>query len=277
MVEAPRIRIIYDKIRFTKNKTIMKASGASYKKVGINLEGYLIRKWWFAGKYIYFMTSKEGAPTYIVRTHMMMYGKITINEDPIVNPKLTPFLVLELDDGTILKWYLSQIKFLDPNCETDLIKSNYTTCSSKQSILDSIQMSKYDISNKNYNEEEHMKHLLEGMNKFKDQIIMDFLLDQKYFPGVGNILQQEVLYRCKILPTKKLVDISVEMIHCLVKELRNVINLLYQSYLDKLEDKPHQPIFQIYHKGYCPLGHKTITKYLGYHNRRTTWCPICQV
>lgn len=276
MVEAPRIRITYENIRFTKNKKIIKASGASYKKIGINLEDYMIRKLWFAGKYIFLCLVKNNSPTYIVRTHMLMYGKIVVN-DILVNPKLTPFLKLELNDGTILTWYLSQIKILDPKCSNDEIKSNYTICSSKKTIQDSFQMVKYDISNQNYEIKTHLNHLKAGMLELHDQMVVDFLLDQKYFPGIGNILQQEALYRCRVLPTKKLSETTTAMLKCLVKKLAHVINLLYESYHAKKKNEPHRPIFCIYHKKYCPLGHKTITKYLGYHNRRTTWCPICQI
>lgn len=62
-------------------------------------------------------------------------------------------------------------------------------------------MIKYDVSHPEYDYEEHMKHLINGMKFHSNEIVTDYLLDQKYFPGVGNILQQEALYRCKILPT----------------------------------------------------------------------------
>ncbi len=276
MVEAPRIRITYEKIKFTKHKKIVNASGASYKKFGVDLTGYTIIKWWYAGKYIFMHVTKENFIAYVIRTHMMMYGKIIVNNEAIINPKLVPFMYLELNDGTILTWYLSQIKLLDPNCTNDKIKSNYAICSSKKIIDNSIKMMKFDISNKIYDYELHIKHLIKGMSKHSDDIITDFLLDQKYFPGVGNILQQEALYRCGILPTKKLSRINNDMLYCIVTQLKNVTNQLYQSYLDKLSNRSHQPIFQIYHKGYCPLNHKTTTKYLGYHQRRTTWCDQCQ-
>jgi formamidopyrimidine-DNA glycosylase len=277
MVEAPRIRILYENIKFTKNKIITRASGATYKKFNLDLVGYKIRKWWFVGKYIFTHIIKENFPTYVIRTHMMMYGKIVINNNQVVNPKLVPFMFLELDDNTTLTWYLTQIRLLDPYCLNDQIRSNYTTCSSKEIIDNSIVMMKYDISNRAYNYDTHIKHLKCGLKKHPNDIVVDFLLDQKYFPGIGNILQQEALYRCRIFPTKLLSKIDNDMLKCLIQELKNVINQLYQSYLDKISDKPHQPILQIYHKSLCPLGHKTITKYLGYHNRRTTYCPICQI
>ena len=137
-------------------------------------------------------------------------------------------------------------------------------------------MMQYDISNKKFSMDSMLDHIKDNFGKIENDILVDLLLNQEFFPGVGNILQQEALYRCKYLPTKNVNNIGMNGIICLINTLKNVIDQLYQSYLDKEAGRPHVPIFQIYHKSYCPLGHKTITKYLGYHNRRTTWCPVCQ-
>lgn len=276
MVEAPRIRITYEKINITKNGKIIHAHGPSYKKIGINLEEYIIRKWWFAGKYIYAYLVKENSPSYVIRTHLMMYGKIILNDEIEVNPKLTPFMILELDNGNKLTWYLSQVKLLDPFCKSDIIKSNYTTCSSKEVIKYSITMTKYDISHKNFDRDLLIKHIKTNFVEISDDMLVDLLLNQKYFPGVGNILQQEALYRCRLLPTRSVKSVPFEDIECLIDELKKIIDILYEAYLDKGKNMLYKPILQIYHKSACPLGHKTITKYLGYHDRRTTWCPIDQ-
>ncbi|AGC01747.1 formamidopyrimidine-DNA glycosylase [Acanthamoeba polyphaga moumouvirus] len=283
MVESPRIKITFEKIKFTKGNIICKISGSSYKKMNVNLENYVIRKWWFAGKYIYVHIIKENNPEYVIRTHMMMYGKILLNNEN-VNPNLKPFMVMELshenicnqESKTILKWYLSQIKLLDPNCDKVVIKTNYSECSSRKAILDSIELMKYDLSNNNFNENLYALHLKKGINIYGNEILTDFLLNQEYFPGVGNILQQEALYRCKLLPTNLVSNTSKQEFNCLVSSLKNIIELLHESYLRKNEGLPHIPIFQIYHKSICPLGHKTITKYIGHRNRKTTWCPVCQ-
>lgn len=103
-----------------------------------------------------------------------------------------------------------------------------------------------------------------------------FLLDQEYFPGIGNILQQEALYRCHLLPERIVNKTNQNDFVCIITSLKYVIDQLYQSYINKSKGLIHEPIFQIYHKSKCPLGHKTITKYIGKRNRRTTWCPICQ-
>ena len=275
MVEAPRIRITYDTVKFTKNRIIISASGATYKKAQIDLVGYRLKKWWFAGKYIYLYLIKNSSE-YVCRTHMMMYGRIIVNNSQAY-PNLTPFLILKLDDNTTLTWYLSQIKFLDPNCETDIIKTNYSICSSRKNIADSFKLMKYDVSNDSYDPVLHLKHLIKGISEYRSEILVDFLLDQQYFPGVGNILQQEILYRCRLSPTKKIFEFGSgiklkKILVCIIKQLKELVDTLYQSYLGTRTGK----ILQIYHKSVCPLGHKTTTKYLGFRRRKTTWCPICQ-
>jgi endonuclease VIII len=278
MVEAPRIRILYEQIKFTKGKKIIHASGTSYTKYNIDLTGYLIRKWWYAGKYLYVYLKQKNMKSYVVRTHMMMYGKIIINDNPQVNPKLTPFMIWILNDHTKLTWYLSQIIVLDPDCDSDIIKSNYAQCySSIQSIKDSIDMMQYDISNASFNKNNMIKRIQNYWTEVENDILTDFLLNQKFFPGVGNILQQEALYRCRILPIKKVSQINIPVIESLIDALKDVINLLYKSYQDKLHNLPHKPILQIYNKKFCPMGHKTITQYIGVRNRKTTWCRICQI
>lgn len=241
MVEAPRIRIIYERVKFTDMMLITAASGASYNKIGINLIGYTIIKWWFAGKYLYTYLTRDDCTPYVIRTHTMMYGKIIVNNEPMVNPRLQAFLLLELNNYTTLTWYLTQIKILDPTCESDQVQCNYTICCSKQNIDESMTMMKYDISHQFYDKKIHWKHLLHGLKKHGDDIVTDFLLDQAYFPGVGNILQQEALYRSGILPMRKLSNITTSELRLLVKDLAAVIAALYESYKRKLEAKPHLP------------------------------------
>lgn len=276
MVEAPRIRILYENINFTTGSIITNAYGPSYVKHGINLKGYILKKWWYAGKYIYLLLTKKNKHRYVVRTHTMMYGKIIVVDSTVspteskISTKLKPFMVFELDNQLLLKWYLTQIKILDPLCSTDLIKTNYAECSSRQNIEHSFEMMRYDISNEKFNRRKLLIHINKNYDLIKNDIMVDFLLNQHFFPGIGNILQQEALYRCRILPTRTVSNINMVNINCLIDNLSNVINLLYQSYINKKTNLSTKPIFQIYHKSYCPLGHKTITKYLGERNRRTT-------
>lgn len=274
MVEAPRIRILYDNIKNFKNKTILEASGSSYKKFNIDLTNFIIKKWWFCGKYIFAQVQLKKIK-FVIRTHMLMYGSIHIVNTDINTVIRNPFLKLVIDNGVQLIWIYSQINILDPNNHNDQIKSNYAVLSSYQTIINSIQMRTYDISHPKFN----FKLMVERLNKYVNDYVndyqlislVDFLLDQFLFPGVGNILQQEALYACKLNPVTLVSNIDADTVSLLVKNLHRIISSIMTSYL-----KGEKYSLSIYHKKYCPLGHKTITKYLGMKNRRTTWCPQCQ-
>lgn len=271
MVEAPRIRLVYQKIKHIKLKKIIDIFGPTYLKFDVNLVGYQIIHMWFCGKYIYIAIKKNNT-VFVLQTHMLMYGRIIIKNTVIVNPKLRPNLTMILDNGETIIWYLSQIKLLDPTCTKIDITTNYGKCTSKQILKNSKLMKKYDFSHPKYNQKIHYQYLIDNLNTISSDNMVDFLLNQKYFPGIGNIVQQEALYCCQINPNKKVNEINNNDIKCLLKKLKCIVDNLFEIY--SKDEK--NTLFKIYHKGFCPLGHKTITKILGKRERRTTWCPICQ-
>jgi endonuclease-8 len=239
----------------------------------IDLIGYWIKRWWFAGKNLFVGLKKKGCPLVIIKTHFMMYGRILVNKSHPKLPNLKPQMQLVINyDGkdVAINWYFGNIKKVG-----------------SEFIKESMRMMRFDISHPLFDNDKMIEHLSEWQKKVPDDIMVDFLLNQDIFPGVGNILQQEALYRCKINPYRTAKNLTVSDMQCLIDSLREVARKMYShaqivhvdgipeitsnTYLDNI------PTFIIYHKAYCPLGHKTNTKYLGDRNRRTTWCPICQV
>ena len=80
---------------------------------------------------------------------------------------------------------------------------------------------------KSYNSKYLLKYFF---NKKKD--IKSFLLDQKFVSGIGNIYACEILFMCKIIPTKKVMKLSQN--EC------NKIVLFSRSILKKLSKKEGQ-------------------------------------
>lgn len=259
MVEAPRIRLIYRSIKKFTNYIIKHAAGTSYKNL-TDLTGYNIKKIWFAGKYFYIGLKNNNSDTIILRIHFMMYGKILIDKEHDGSAKVKPNLILDLGSN-ILYFYFSQIKIVNKDC-----------------IKKSIEYMPLDISHYKYDPNKLFDHVKKAIKSYSDTdtILPDFLLDQDVFPGVGNILQQEALYKCKLSPILTIGDLSDTNIACLINKLHETAMSMYK--LDRI-DAPYTDrfkLYEIYHRGYCPLGHKTTTKYLGKKNRRTTWCSTCQ-
>ena len=47
------------KYYLTIGKKIIEAKGPSYVKFNTNIKNFIIKKWWFAGKYIYVLINKK--------------------------------------------------------------------------------------------------------------------------------------------------------------------------------------------------------------------------
>lgn len=268
MVEIPRIRFYWEKLSVVTGGKIINVSGTSYNKSGFDILGFKLVEIRFAGKYMWmFITRRD--KLFVVRTHMLMFGKITIDTPTIKKS----FMCIDFDNGYTLRWYASQIKILDYKCDDDIVTSNYTQCSSRKMIDDISRMEKMDPSNPKYDIVHHKSYVINNIDLLNhDLIITDLLLDQSFFPGVGNIIQQELLYKCKINPLRKISQIDKKDIQYLIKNLYELVI----DFIAAVKNNKYREIIQIYHKKNCPLGHKTITKYISKRNRRTTWCHICQ-
>ena len=59
----------------------------------------------------------------------------------------------------------------------------------------------YDLLNQKYNLQKHLNYLKTKINCNKS--ICSIIMDQKYFPGVGNYIKSECLYYSKIHPEEK--------------------------------------------------------------------------
>ena len=75
--------------------------------------------------------------------------------------------------------------------------------------------------------------------------ICNILLDQKLFPGVGNYLKSEILYKSEIHPDAKWGQISKDNIYTLLKNSKNLCMRSYQNGGAELKDfrNPEKNIF----------------------------------
>lgn len=260
MVEAPRIRFFCETIEKFESRRIIGACGTSYNKLNINLIDSIIVNIWFCGKNL-FLYLKGAKKSYLIKIHFMMYGRVVVDGNhPKPHIKI-PNFQLTLEKNNVLSWYFSQIKLVD---------KSYLKLSNK--------MVYFDVSHSLFDSVKLLKHVRTTINQIDPTlIVVDFLLDQNVFPGVGNILQQEALYTCRILPLRKVYTLSKKDFVCLINALHNLAISLYKLDVANTSYYERHLILKIYHKSRCEFDHKTITKYLGTRERRTTWCPICQI
>ena len=111
-----------------------------------------------------------------------------------------------------------------------------------------------------------------------------FLLEQKFFSGIGNYLRAEILYFCSLSPHRTLGSLSQDEMKLLFQKSREIILSSYETSGASLRTfrNPHgdKGKFQvvIYNKELDPLGNPIIAEPIGTgENKRTMyWVPEIQ-
>ena len=80
----------------------------------------------------------------------------------------------------------------------------------------------------------HLNYLETKISKKKS--ICSIIMDQKYFPGVGNYIKSEALYASKIHPEEKWGNLNNDMRINLIENTRRVMNNSYKSGGAELKD-----------------------------------------
>jgi len=76
-----------------------------------------------------------------------------------------------------------------------------------------------------------------------DKKICDVLLDQHIFSGVGNIIKNEVLYRCGVHPESIVIKIPAAQLKAIVHECREY-SFDFLQWKKKNELKKHFEVYQ---------------------------------
>lgn len=208
MPEGPSIVILKEKVSHLKSKIVLEASG--YADLDMNeLSHHKIIDFKSWGKHFLICFSN-----FTIRIHLGLFGSYQLHTPKKVNPKIA----LHFNDDAVY-FYVCTVKRLD------------------QPLNDIYDWSA-DVMNSKWSTAKALKKL-EGQANKK---ICDVLLDQQIFSGVGNIIKNEVLYRCKIHPESFVGKIPAAKLKRLVQECR-----LYS--FDFLEWKKNNVLskhFQVY-------------------------------
>lgn len=102
------------------------------------------------------------------------------------------------------------------------------------------------------------------------------LLDQAMFPGIGNWMADEVLWRCRFHPALPAGHLHDAEIALLWKQLRHVCRLALHWIAPDWKTPPTTWLFNHRWKngGTCPCGAPLTRENIG--GRTTCWCPGCQ-
>ncbi len=194
-----------------------------------------------------------------VRAHLMMFGTIhvyEINELPQKPIERIRFSVEGLKRKLII--YNAPIIEIDKN---EILLERL------KSILGP------DPLSREWDKEKAVNNIL----KHKGEKIGVILLDQTVIAGIGNILRNEILYRIKVSPERKIESLSEN-------EIENIVGaceILSREFLKlKVEGKGIREILNVYnrYRGRCKYCGGPIKFYMQKPiNRKTFVCESCQI
>lgn len=186
MPEGPSIVILKEKVNYLKHKIVAEASGyADLDMEEVAHQKIIDFKSW--GKHFLICF-----PDFSLRIHFGLFGTYQLHEPKKVNPKIALHF-----NGDDLYFYVCTVKRLDQK-------------------LDEIYDWEVDVMG------DHWKpgKALTRLKAFENKQIADVLLDQDIFSGVGNIIKNEVLYRCRVHPESVVGKIPESKLKAIVKECR---------------------------------------------------------
>jgi endonuclease-8 len=186
MPEGPSIVILHEKAAYLKHKVVLEASGyADLDMDAIAQKKITDIKTW--GKHFLICFND-----FTIRIHFGLFGSYQLHEPKRINPKIA----LHFNDDA-LYFYVCTVKVLNQP-------------------LDEIYDWEADVMGDRWKPSKAFKKV----RILENQQIADVLLDQKVFSGVGNIIKNEVLYRCKVHPESIVKHIPDTKLKAIIKECR---------------------------------------------------------
>ena len=145
-------------------------------------------------------------------------------------------------------------------------------------------ISKYGVEP--FDQRFNLKYVKKNL-KNKNKNVKDYLLDQKFVSGIGNIYASEILFESKINPKKKSCDLSDDELIKIIKNsksvLKNSIKKGGSSIRNFVNTSGNVGNFQNYFKVYKRQGKKCTKNNCDgkilrtvISNRSTFYCNICQ-
>ncbi|KVV15542.1 DNA-formamidopyrimidine glycosylase family protein [Flavobacterium sp. TAB 87] len=239
MPEGPSLVILKELVHHFEGKEIISVEGNSPADIE-RLEGRTILSFQTWGKH--FLICVDG---FTVKIHLLMFGTYRINDRKESEARMS----LIFKSGEI----------------------NFYTCSIK--ILEGDINSHYDWREDVMSESWNPTRANESLNAIPDTQICDALLDQNIFSGVGNIIKNEVLYRCKVHPESLIGKIPKKQISSIIKEARKY-SFDFLRWKNNNELKENWLAYS--QKVCCRCDLSFIKKDTGKKKRKSHFCSNCQ-
>jgi Formamidopyrimidine-DNA glycosylase len=123
-------------------------------------------------------------------------------------------------------------------------------------------------------DETFMNHFLDRHRKAP---IKAALLMQSGFPGIGNWMADEILWRAKVMPSKRIRRLTAQDRRQLFRATKFVVRRSLETLGKDFSDPPGNWLIHQKWKrdGICPI-HRTKLRHATVAGRTTAWCPKCQ-
>lgn len=238
MPEAPTILVLCEESKRFIGQKILSADGAIVDDLKEKLVGKNIVNIQTFGKQLLILF-----PDFTVTIHLMLFGSFTINSEK--KGKLT--MGLTFKNGN-LNFYASVVKIIEGSPEDA-----------------------FDWKTEVMNEKFDRKLALKKVKAIPEHFIVDALLDQHIFAGIGNKIRNEVLFRTRIHPLSKVKHLSDRNIADIIDDC---IKFSFEM-LDWKRDGVMDDNLQIYKAKECPRD-RIVAKHEKLGSRTIHFCDKCQ-
>lgn len=115
------------------------------------------------------------------------------------------------------------------------------------------------------------------LDRHRKAPIKAVLLMQSGFPGVGNWMADEILWRAKVLPSKRIGRLTARERAAILRAAKFVVRRSLETLGKDFSDPPRNWLIHQKWKrgGTCPR-HGTPLRHATIGGRTTAWCPRCQ-
>jgi endonuclease-8 len=242
-MEGPSLKVVADSFLRFEGDTVLSASGNA-KITMDDLVGQRIGRIYTIGKLLFL-----GLERISVKIHFLMFGSYRIDEK---REGMKPRLSLRCESG--------EVHFYNRAIRT---------------IVNEDVAQQFDEELDIVSPQWRPGKVLAFARNQKKEFICDVLLDQNIFGAVGNIIKNEALFQALVHPLSVVGKIPPEKLEQLSQETRTFSRQLYET---RKNGESMGDIQRIYRKKLCPLcGEKVTTQKTGHRQRRSHFCPRCQV
>ena len=121
------------------------------------------------------------------------------------------------------------------------------------------------------------KFFNEFLDRHRKAPIKASLLMQSGFAGIGNWMADEILWRAKVLPSKRIHKLTTRERSAIFRATKWVVRRSLETLGKDFSDPPKNWLIHQKWKrgGICPI-HRTPLRHATVAGRTTAWCPNCQ-